>query len=43
MADHKRTIPSICKELGDLPASTLHHYVHADGAPKEPGRKLLRT
>jgi len=28
MADQTRSIPSICRELGDLPASTLYHYVH---------------
>jgi hypothetical protein len=33
----------ICRELGDLPASTLYHYVHADGSLKAPGRKLLDT
>jgi len=32
MADQTRSIPSICRELGDLPASTLYHYVHADGS-----------
>ena len=41
MADQTRSIPSICRELGDLPASTLYHYVHADGSLKAPGRKLL--
>ena len=41
MADRERSIPSICKELGNVPASTLYHYLHADGALKEPGRKLL--
>ena len=41
MADTERSIPSICAELGDLPPSTLYHYVRADGALKEPGRKLL--
>ncbi len=43
MADQTRSIPSICRELGDLPASTLYHYVHADGSLKAPGRKLLDT
>ena len=28
-------------ELGDIPPSTLYHYVRADGALKELGRKLL--
>jgi DNA invertase Pin-like site-specific DNA recombinase len=41
MADQTRSIPVICRELGDLPASTLYHYVHADGSLKAPGRKLL--
>jgi DNA invertase Pin-like site-specific DNA recombinase len=41
-SDRARTIPSICKELGDLPASPLRHCVHADGTLKEPGRKLLQ-
>jgi DNA invertase Pin-like site-specific DNA recombinase len=43
MADQTRSIPAICRELGDLPASTLYHYVHADGSLKVPGRKLLDT
>ena len=43
MADRTRSIPSICKELGNVPASTLYHYLHADGALKEPGRKLLAS
>ena len=42
MADRTRSIPSICKELGNVPASTLYHYLHADGALKEPGQKLLQ-
>ena len=42
MADRNRSIPSICKELGNIPASTLYHYLHADGALKEPGHKLLQ-
>ena len=41
MADQARSIPAICHELGDLPASTLYHYLHADGSLKAPGRKLL--
>lgn len=41
MADQTRSIPAICHELGDMPASTLYHYLHADGSLKEPGRKLL--
>ena len=42
MADRTRSIPSICKELGNVPASTLYHCLHADGALKEPGQKLLQ-
>ena len=42
MADQERSIPSICKELGNIPASTLYHYLHANGALKEPGQKLLQ-
>jgi len=41
MADAKRSIPSICKELGNLPPSTLYHYVHADGTLKTAGARLL--
>ena len=43
MSDTERSIPSICAELGGIPASTLYHYVRADGALKEPGRKLLQA
>ena len=41
MADRARSIPDICRELGDMPTSTLYHYLHAVGALKEPGRRLL--
>jgi DNA invertase Pin-like site-specific DNA recombinase len=41
MADQARSIPQICRELGDMPASTLYHYLHADGTLKQPGRILL--
>jgi DNA invertase Pin-like site-specific DNA recombinase len=41
MADRTRGIPAICRELGEMPASTLYHYLHADGSLKAPGRKLL--
>ncbi len=41
MADRARSIPSICRELGNVPASTLYHYLHADGTLKAPGLKLL--
>ncbi len=30
MADRERSIPAVCRELGDVPASTLCHYLHAD-------------
>lgn len=43
MADPERSIPSICKELGDVPSSTLYHYVHANGTLKKSGRKLLEV
>ena len=41
MADRSRSIPSICRELGGVPASTLYHYLHADGTLKAPGIVLL--
>ena len=41
MSDRTRSIPDICRELGDLPTSTLYHYLRADGALKDPGRRLL--
>ena len=41
MADRTRSIPEICRELGNLPTSTLYHYLHADGALKGPARRLL--
>lgn len=41
MADRMRSIPAICRELGDVPASTLYHYLHADGTLKATGLKLL--
>ena len=41
MANRERPIPEICRELGGIPASTLYHYLLADGTLKEPGRKLL--
>jgi len=43
MADKTRTIPQICRELGDIPSSTLYHYVHADGTLKDPGQQLLAS
>ena len=41
MADRSRSIPAICRELGGVPASTLYHYLHADGTLKAPGVELL--
>ncbi len=41
MADRTRSIPQIGRELGGIPASTLYHYLHADGTLKEPGCRLL--
>jgi len=41
MGDRERSIPAICRELGDVPASTLYHYLHADGTLKAPGIALL--
>ncbi len=43
MADKTRTIPQICRELGDIPSSTLYHYLHADGTLKDPGQRLLAS
>ena len=43
MRDKSRSILSICRELGDVPASTLYHYLHADGTLKQPGLRLLGT
>ena len=36
-----RSIPDICRELDDMPASTLYHYLHADGTLKDPSQRLL--
>ena len=41
MADQSRSIPDICRELGEVPTSTLYHYLAADGRLKDPGRRLL--
>lgn len=43
MTDRTRSIPDICRELGEIPSSTLYHYLHADGTLKEPGQRLLKT
>ena len=40
MADRTRSIPDICRHLGDIPTSTLYHYLHADGTLEDPGRRL---
>lgn len=42
-ADQTRSIASICRELGEMPASTLCHYLRADGSLKAPGHKLLEA
>ena len=41
MADRTRSIPAICREVGELPASTLYHYLAADGTLKSPDRRVL--
>ena len=38
MADRTRSIPAICREVGDLPASTLYHYPAADPRPRRSRR-----
>ena len=43
MADQNHSIPAICLELGGVPASTLYHYLRADGTLKAPGVALLGT
>ena len=43
MADRTRSIPDICRALGDLPSSTLYHYLRADGTLKGPGQQLLAS
>ena len=43
MADRARSIPAICRELGGVPASTLYHYLHADGTLKATGIELIGT
>lgn len=42
MADQTKSIPAICKELGDIPSSTLYHYVTAKGELKKDGIELLK-
>ena len=41
ISDQTRSIPAICRELGDVPVSTLYHDLHADGTLKATGVKLL--
>ena len=41
MADRTRSIPDICREIDDIPSSTLYHYLYADGTLKGPGQRLL--
>ena len=41
MADHTRSIPGICHELGEFPSSTPYHYLYAAGTLKAPGQQLL--
>ena len=41
MADRSRSTPDICRELDDMPSSTLYHYLHADGTLKDSGRRLV--
>ncbi len=43
MADSTRSIPEICKELGEIRPSTLYHYLHADGSVKSAGHDLLEN
>nr|WP_321983654.1 hypothetical protein [uncultured Lichenicoccus sp.] len=41
MADKSRSVPSIGRELGGVPACTVYHYLHADGTLKATGLKVL--
>jgi DNA invertase Pin-like site-specific DNA recombinase len=43
MTDQTRSIPAIYRELGEIPPSTLYHYLHPDGSLTAPGRKLLHA
>jgi len=43
MEDKSRSVPSVCHELGGVPASTLYHYLHADGTLKGPGIRLFAS
>ena len=42
-ADFVPDNPANIKELGDVPTSTLYHYLAADGTLKDPGRRLLEA
>ncbi len=42
MQDQTKSIPAICRELGDIPSSTLYHYVTAKGELKKDGIELLK-
>lgn len=39
--DWTRSIPTVCQELGNLPASALYHYFASDGTLNDPGHRLL--
>ena len=41
MADQTRSIPDICRELDDMPVSTLYQYLTGKGELKQLGRQLL--
>ena len=43
MADQTKSIAAICRELGDIPSSTLYHYVTAKGELKKAGVDLLNS
>ena len=42
-APHAGVILDSCRELHDLPSSTLYHYLHADRTLKDPARRRLGT
>lgn len=41
MQDQNLSIPAICKELGDIPSSTLYHYLTAKGELKKAAQQLM--
>ena len=43
MQDQTKSIPAICRELGDIPSSTLYQYVTAKGDFKKAGVDLLNS